>query len=158
MPRQGPRRPLLNLRVSEEEQDRLRERAEAETEGNVSELGRRMIRFASLTMPKDWTPMDWIYVPDENSEADYDPGDGRPSFKATRVCIAPDVARRFNGNLNENHYYEGMWRTEDGRWVFELRPMDMHKPDLYEFLSDRQAREWLEANRHDEAVREFFGA
>ena len=71
MPRPGPVRPLLNLRVATEDQQRLRERAAKETEGNVSELGRRMITFALAWMPEGWNDVadtwsDGTMIPLEN--------------------------------------------------------------------------------------------
>jgi len=54
MPRPGPRRPLVNVRLSEADVDLLRERAKQETGGNVSELIRRMLKYSTLKMPKGW--------------------------------------------------------------------------------------------------------
>lgn len=54
MPRPGPRRPLVNARLSEAGVALLRRRAEQETNGNVSELIRRMLKYASVKMPQDW--------------------------------------------------------------------------------------------------------
>jgi hypothetical protein len=54
MPRPGPKRPLINVRLSEAGVALLRQRAEIETDGNVSELMRRMLKYASIHMPKGW--------------------------------------------------------------------------------------------------------
>lgn len=53
-PRPGPRRPLVNVRLSETGVEHLRQRAAEETDGNMSELIRRMLKYASANMPKDW--------------------------------------------------------------------------------------------------------
>src|SRR5438105_1665570 len=58
MPRPGPRRPLVNVRLSEAGVVLLRQRAEQETDGNVSELMRRMLTYASMKMPKGWNESD----------------------------------------------------------------------------------------------------
>jgi len=55
MPRPGPRRPLVAIRLSDEgiaHVDKL-----AEEQGvNRSEMIRRMVAFASAKMPKGWAP------------------------------------------------------------------------------------------------------
>jgi len=55
MPRPGPRRPLVAIRLSDEgiaHVDKL-----AEEQGvNRSEMIRRMLAFASAKMPKGWAP------------------------------------------------------------------------------------------------------
>lgn len=54
MPRPGPRRPLTNVRIDPDELVELQRRAAEETGGNVSELMRRMFRYAVTRMPKGW--------------------------------------------------------------------------------------------------------
>ncbi len=44
----------MPLRVSEAGYERLRTRAAVETEGNVSELMRRMLKYALAEMPEGW--------------------------------------------------------------------------------------------------------
>jgi hypothetical protein len=58
MPRPGPRRPLVNVRLAEADVDLLRQRAERETDGNVSELMRRMLKYAATRMPQGWDKPD----------------------------------------------------------------------------------------------------
>lgn len=55
MPRPGPRRPLVNVRLSEDGIAHLDERAAAE-DLNRSELIRTMLAYASAHMPKGWRP------------------------------------------------------------------------------------------------------
>lgn len=55
---------------------------------------------------------------------------------------------------------EYLYRTSGGRWV---RNHDATRycngPDIYEFLTDEQAKDWLlRSGNHDEAVERFFGA
>lgn len=55
MPRPGPRRPYVALRLSQDDLDWID--AEAERKGvNRSEMMRVMLAYAERTMPKDWTP------------------------------------------------------------------------------------------------------
>ena len=53
MPRPGPRRPLVAIRLSEAGRDHIDKRAE-EDEVNRSEMIRRMLAYASTHMPKGW--------------------------------------------------------------------------------------------------------
>ena len=54
MPRPGPRRPLIALKLSEADVAYVDQRAADETDGNRSEMLRRMIAYASIHMPKNW--------------------------------------------------------------------------------------------------------
>jgi len=56
MPRPGPRRPLVNVRLDPEDLERLQARADRETEGNVSELHRRIVQYGLARMPRGWRP------------------------------------------------------------------------------------------------------
>lgn len=55
-PRPGPKRKAVNVRASETGREALQKRAEAETDGNVSEMARRLLAYGLYRMPKDWTP------------------------------------------------------------------------------------------------------
>ena len=55
MPRPGPRRPLVAIRLSKQGIDHIDQRA-AEQGVNRSEMIRRMLAYASAKMPKGWTP------------------------------------------------------------------------------------------------------
>lgn len=54
MPRPGPRRPPTVVRLSTEGLT-LIDRLAAETGMNRSEMIRRMLKYASINMPKGWT-------------------------------------------------------------------------------------------------------
>lgn len=54
MPRSGGRHEILTLRITTAEHTWLCQRAELETDRNVSELARRMIRYAAQRMPRGW--------------------------------------------------------------------------------------------------------
>lgn len=62
MPRPGPRRPLVAIRLSEQGIKHIDQRAREECplirgdEPNRSEMIRRMLAYASTHMPKGWTP------------------------------------------------------------------------------------------------------
>lgn len=56
MPRPGPRRPLVALRLSEQGIEHIEQRATEETAGNFSEMARRMLAYAAVHMPKGWVP------------------------------------------------------------------------------------------------------
>lgn len=55
MPRPGPRRPLVALRMSDEGIAHV-DKLAAEAAVNRSEMIRRMLAFAALKMPKGWKP------------------------------------------------------------------------------------------------------
>lgn len=67
MPRSGPRRPALSLRMTDEMIDALDKQAIAEQlltkggEPNRSELIRIMVEYARETMPTGWRPDGWVY-------------------------------------------------------------------------------------------------
>ncbi|TDP33175.1 hypothetical protein DFR75_105413 [Nocardia ignorata] len=67
MPRSGPRRPIIGLRMADEQIEALDERAVAEDlltkagEPNRSELLRIMIEYAKERMPDGWRPEGWEY-------------------------------------------------------------------------------------------------
>ena len=44
----------MNVRITAEDLARLKQRGERETDGNVSELMRRLLKYAMATMPKGW--------------------------------------------------------------------------------------------------------
>lgn len=54
MPRPGPRRPLVNVRLSETGIDLVKHRAAKEANGNQSEMLRRMLKYAGMHMPEGW--------------------------------------------------------------------------------------------------------
>ena len=56
MPRPGPRRPLVAIRLSESGIAHIDQRAAAEADGVRSEMIRRMLAYAALHMPKGWRP------------------------------------------------------------------------------------------------------
>lgn len=56
MPRPGPRRPLVALRISTQGIEHIDQRAAEETAGSRSEMIRRMLAYASAHMPAGWTP------------------------------------------------------------------------------------------------------
>lgn len=55
MPRKGPRRPMVSIRLSPDGLAYIDDRAKTETV-NRSELIRRMLAYASTRMPKGWKP------------------------------------------------------------------------------------------------------
>ncbi len=55
MPRPGPRRPLVALRLSEDGVKRIDARA-SEAGVNRSEMIRAMLAYADRHLPKDWKP------------------------------------------------------------------------------------------------------
>lgn len=55
MPRPGPRRPLVALRLSEQGIARIDQRA-AEAGVTRSEMMRRMLAYAAAHMPAGWKP------------------------------------------------------------------------------------------------------
>ncbi len=65
MPRPGPRRPVLTLRMSDDQIVALDNQAIAEDlltkqgEPNRSELIRIMVEYARETMPAGWRPEGW---------------------------------------------------------------------------------------------------
>ena len=56
MPRPGPRRPLVAIRLSEQGIAHIDQRAAEEAEGIRSEMIRRMLAYAAQHMPKGWQP------------------------------------------------------------------------------------------------------
>jgi hypothetical protein len=68
--------------------------------------------------------------------------------------------RNMVGNITGSEWVdEWLFRTSGGRWVLNH---DAHRycsgPDTYEFISDKQAREWLlRSECNDDAVARFFG-
>ncbi|MFD4352357.1 hypothetical protein ACFWPK_10710 [Nocardia sp. NPDC058519] len=67
MPRPGPRRPVLALRMSDDQIAALDDQAIAEElltkqgEPNRSELIRIMVEYARENMPASWRPEGWTY-------------------------------------------------------------------------------------------------
>lgn len=55
MPRPGPRRPLVAIRLSEAGIEHIDKRAE-EAQVSRSEMIRRMLAYASAYMPESWQP------------------------------------------------------------------------------------------------------
>jgi hypothetical protein len=55
MPRAGPRRPLVAIKLAQDGIDWIDQRA-AEQGTNRSEMIRLMLAYAQRTMPKDWRP------------------------------------------------------------------------------------------------------
>jgi hypothetical protein len=51
----------------------------------------------------------------------------------------------------------GIYRTAQGRWVFERWTNWQGEKNTYEYISAEQAHDWLLANHHDDAVAECFG-
>lgn len=68
MPRQGPPRTNVTLRLLDEQIERLDWRANAEGlvqkngDPNRSELLRIMIDYAEQNMPAEWRPEGWRYI------------------------------------------------------------------------------------------------
>lgn len=56
MPRPGPRRPLVAIRLSEAGIEHIDQRAAEECGGVRSEMIRRMLAFSAQRMPKGWKP------------------------------------------------------------------------------------------------------
>ena len=56
MPRPGPRRPLVALRLSEQDIEHIDQRAAQECDGVRSEMIRRMLTYAAQHIPKGWKP------------------------------------------------------------------------------------------------------
>lgn len=56
MPRLGPRRPVVGIRIAESDIALVDERASTEADGNRSEMARRMLLFAVANMPTGWVP------------------------------------------------------------------------------------------------------
>lgn len=55
MPRPGPRRPLIAIRISDEGREHIDKMAK-EAGVNRSEMIRRMLAYAAAKMPKAWKP------------------------------------------------------------------------------------------------------
>ncbi|HEX5347831.1 MAG TPA: CopG family transcriptional regulator [Pseudonocardiaceae bacterium] len=55
MPRPGPRRPLVAIRLSDEGRDHI-DKLAAERGANRSEMIRVMLAYASQHMPANWQP------------------------------------------------------------------------------------------------------
>ncbi|MDA0252291.1 MAG: hypothetical protein O3A42_15320 [Actinobacteria bacterium] len=53
--------------------------------------------------------------------------------------------------------HEMLYRTPQDRWVLRSWSQRQGKEDRYVFVTPEQAREWLLANNHDEAVEQVFG-
>jgi hypothetical protein len=49
-----PGRRLIQVRVSWPGYDLIKTRAVQEADGNLSEMIRRLLKYATITMPKDW--------------------------------------------------------------------------------------------------------
>lgn len=56
MPRPGPRRRLVNARLSDEDTSAMQARADGEAGGNRSEMARRLLAYGLEHMPRGWTP------------------------------------------------------------------------------------------------------
>lgn len=53
--------------------------------------------------------------------------------------------------------HQQLIRTAGGRWVLNSWSQWEGSPDVYEFIDDDRAREWLILNHKDEAVTKHFG-
>lgn len=56
MPRPGPRRDFYGFKASKAEIAPVEQRAGEESGGELSEMIRRMLAYASAHMPKGWKP------------------------------------------------------------------------------------------------------
>lgn len=54
--------------------------------------------------------------------------------------------------------HEELYRTAGGRWVLHRWSNVQGEREHYEFITEDEAREWLLAQGHDEAVERYFGA
>jgi hypothetical protein len=54
MPKSGPARKSIGIRLADAGRQNLEQRAGEETSGNMSELVRRLIAYGSTRMPKGW--------------------------------------------------------------------------------------------------------
>ena len=54
MPRPGPARRSIGVRLADAGRDLLERRAIEETDGNMSELVRRILKYGATRMPKGW--------------------------------------------------------------------------------------------------------
>lgn len=55
-------------------------------------------------------------------------------------------------------HHQQLHRTAGGRWVLNSWSQWEGTADVYEFVTDDKAREWLILNQRDEAVEQYFGA
>lgn len=53
--------------------------------------------------------------------------------------------------------HQNLWRTKGGRWVLHEWSQWQGSKDIWRFIGDGAAREWLIVNGHDDAVAEHFG-
>jgi hypothetical protein len=56
MPRKTERREPIRARVTQQERSTLQGRADAELQGNLSEMIRRCLAFGTAHMPAGWSP------------------------------------------------------------------------------------------------------
>lgn len=81
------------------------------------------------------------------------------------TCVEQiEEGRDWNGN---NHIgrmsggqagYERLYRTKGGRWVrYSNFTREYNGPEVYEFISDDKARDWLLRNGDDEIVEKYWG-
>ncbi len=54
-------------------------------------------------------------------------------------------------------HHEELYRTAGGRWVLHGWSNVQGERERYEFVPDTEAREWLLAQGHDEAVKQYLG-
>lgn len=53
--------------------------------------------------------------------------------------------------------HQALYRTSGGRWVLNNWSQWQGSEDKYEFISDRDAKDWLLRNQEDDAVKQWFG-
>lgn len=53
--------------------------------------------------------------------------------------------------------HQALYRTASGRWVLNSWSQWQGRPDIYEFIDEARAREWLLLNDHDQAATGHFG-
>lgn len=58
---------------------------------------------------------------------------------------------------NDKFEHQQLLRTAGGRWVLNRWSQWEGRPDIYEFVTDDQARDWLISQSRDKAVEKYFG-
>lgn len=108
-----------------------------------------------------------IYVTETDTDHDQHlPGEIEPQRRAG--FFDPDKATSWHGetkwdgnnNIDINagrHNHQILYRTAQGRWVLHEWSQWQGTTPSYVYLTPEAAREWLEFNHEDDAVKEFFG-
>lgn len=68
-----------------------------------------------------------------------------------------DGSNRISKATGSQWNHQMLYRTAKGRWVLHCWSQWQGSTPSYEFIGDTDAREWLIAQREDEAVAKYFG-